>query len=182
MTDAYSLSEARSLAEKVSENLPASDSDGQSTPMSGNSVSSRLTPEQKNLLEPEDEFEEELEEGEIRETKMEEENVIPQLTTSSSRSLIVSNQNNTSLHLSVYDEDGERKLYIHSDAPFTLPLADFRRYLTEVTDEDEMAQLEEQRRAEFDTVATVSIIIGAFLGVGLLLWFYYLLCGISAMS
>ena len=187
MTDAYSLSEARSLAEKVSENLPASDSDGQSTPMSGNSVSSRLTPEQKKILEPYDTSEDELEEGEIRvgereKTKEPLPNSKEELTASSSRSLTLSNQDNTSLHLSVYDEDGKRKLYVYSDAPFTLPLADFRRYLAEITDDDELAELEDQRRSEFDTVASASVFLGAFLGAGLLLWFYYLLCGIRSMS
>jgi hypothetical protein len=178
----YSLSEARKLAEKLSENLPPSDSDGQSTPMSGNSASSKLTPEQKELLEPDSE----LEEGEIREENAQEsvseENVIPELTSSSSRSLTVSNQNNSSLHLSVYDEDGERKLYIHADTAFTLPLAAFRRYLKEVTDNDDMAELEEQRRAEFDTIVSVSMSISAFLAIGFSVWLWYILAGIRTMS
>jgi hypothetical protein len=184
ITASYSLSEARKLAEKAAENLPSSDSDEQGTPKSGNSASSRLTPEQKELLTPNDEFEDELEEGEIREEPPKvEENVIPQLTASSSRSLIISNEDNTSLHLSVYDEDGERKLYVHADSPFILSLTAFRRYLAEVTDEkDDLARLEEQRREEFDHIATVSVLVGLLVASGMILWFYYILAGIRIIS
>lgn len=180
----YSLSEARRLAERISENLPSSESESSLSEMSENSASSKLTPEQKELLEPEDEFEEdELEEGEIRqrveEIKQREE-IIPCLKANSSRSLSVTNQDNTTLHLSVYTEEEERKVYIYADAEFNLPVAAFREYMNELLEDDILA-LERQRHDELEKIVKASLAVGAFVAGGLILWLYYLIASLSRL-
>jgi hypothetical protein len=189
--DSYSLSEARKLAEKLSENLPdspkAADSDGE-TPKSGNSATSRLTPEQKAVLEPYDEFDDELEEGEIREEKEQkeddqqpcDEHVLPELKASSSRSVSITNQENSTLHLSVYDEADGRRVYVHADS-FNLPLADFRNYIQELL-EDDIEILERNRQAQFEDIAKASLIAGAVIAIAIALWFNLLLQSLSRLS
>lgn len=178
----YSLSEARRLAERISENLPSSESETSLSEMSENSASSKLTPEQKELLEPEDEFEEdELEEGEIRqEEPAQREEIIPCLKANSSRSLSVTNQDNTTLHLSVYTENDERKIYIYADAEFNLPVAAFREYMNELLEDDILA-LERQRHDELEKIVKASLALGAFVAGGLILWLYYLIASLSRL-
>jgi hypothetical protein len=223
MTD-YSLSAARSLAEKLSENLPPSDTDTPKSKNSGISAISDLSDAQKAALAPRDD--DELEEGEIREgdqaedendgqaeeeneeekdtsdseadseaeaeaegeaeaevnnaEQRSEEDVIPQFAVSNSRSLIITNQSNESLHMSVFREDGERKMYIYADKPFTLPLTAFRDYVNEVV-EDQTEEAEQRRRQEFDDIMTVSLLLGALFGLSLFLWFYYLAIGLRVV-
>jgi hypothetical protein len=196
----YSLSKAREIAEKLVENLPVSESSSEvddtklSRSSSENSCSSRLTPEQLEALKPDEDdhiseedckvCSEQLEEGEIhehtKEEQVEEEHVIPQLKASSSRSLTVTNEQEANLHLSVYEEDGERKLYIHSDTPFTLPLTVFRSYITEVAGDD-IEEMERRRLAEFDDVSVASFLVGAVLASAFILWIYYLSIGLRGM-
>lgn len=186
----YSLSEARKLSERISENLQASESETSLSEISENSASSKLTPEQKeterdDIEISEDELgedelgedeldEDELEEGEIREE------TIPCLNANSSRSLSVTNQDNHSLHLSVYTENDERKIYIYADSEFNLPVSAFREYMEELL-EDDILGLERQRRGEFEDIVKASLAVGAFVAAGLILWLYYLLASLSRL-
>lgn len=177
----YSLSEARRLAERISENLPTSESETSLSEMSENSASSKLTPQQKELLEPEDEFEEdELEEGEIRQETKQREETIPCLKANSSRSLSVTNEDNNTLHLSVYNENDERKIYIYADAEFNLPVAAFREYMNELLEDDILA-LERERHDELENMVKASLAVGAVVAAGLILWLYYLIASLSRL-
>lgn len=195
--ETYSLSEARKLAEKLSENLPDSPKgagSGDDTPMSGNSASSRLTPEQKAILEPYDEFDDELEEGEIREKKEQpcddtkeeqknddnEEHVLPELKASSSRSISITDQENTTHHFSVYDTDDGRRIYINANS-FDLPLADFRNYVQELL-EDDTEVLERKRQGQFEDIAKASLLAGAVIAIAFALWFNMFLQSLSRLS
>jgi hypothetical protein len=185
----YSLSEARNLAEKIVENLPLSDSDS-STPSlkrsdSENSCTSRLTPEQKAALEPDDS--DELEEGEIREDDEheeeeedeEKEEVIPQLKSSSSRSLSITNKDNNTLHLSVYDTDTGRRVYLNANT-FDLPLDHFRNYVQELL-EDDLEVLERNRHEQFEMIMEVSLILGGIFAVALIVWLTLFFQSLSRM-
>jgi hypothetical protein len=201
----YSLSDARKLAEKAAEDMPLSDSEEHGSPKSVSSSSSRLTPKQKEVLAPEDEFEEdELEEGEIKRsasgpdsTKPEanadaesvseaeadesHEQTAPSLKTQTSRTMTLSYGPGNTLNISTYTEDGERKAYIYTEHGFHMPISEFRQYMDELL-EDDTRELEKKRYDEFDTIVTVSLALGGALTAGLILWLYYFMSSLNVVS